>query len=267
MLQHLRLENWTSFGEGPLARHRLVFSPLTLLVGPNASGKSNVLDALRFLQGMALDYPLGDVLRGRWEGQRQVWPGIRGQLPEAPRTNHQSFAIESSWRLGTTSLGHVVEVDVKEDAALARERLSDADGDLFDTHGGSLGSQVGRSTGGAIKVALQCRGRGRWESQERSAASSLLGQLEVAGRVESIVIQRAHALRQVLRDVVFLEIQPTRMRDYRPDSATSESRARTSRRCSPHCRARASKTFAIGFPSSARRRSPTSTSTGPSCAK
>lgn len=64
-LYELKLDDWRSFGSGPDARNTLRFGELTILVGPNASGKSNVLDALHLLQGAALDLSLGDVLRGR----------------------------------------------------------------------------------------------------------------------------------------------------------------------------------------------------------
>jgi predicted ATPase len=45
---HLRLENWKNFGRVDVDLHRRVF-----LVGPNASGKSNLLDAFRFLRDLA----------------------------------------------------------------------------------------------------------------------------------------------------------------------------------------------------------------------
>ena len=45
MLKRLALTNWKSFGPDE-ASGTIHFAPLTLLVGPNASGKSNVLDAL-----------------------------------------------------------------------------------------------------------------------------------------------------------------------------------------------------------------------------
>lgn len=93
MLTSLRLKDWKSFGDGPA----MPFGPLTLLVGPNGSGKSNVIDALRFLQGAALDLPLGEVLRGRYEGQREVWPGIRGHVAEAARAGTTDFEIETGW--------------------------------------------------------------------------------------------------------------------------------------------------------------------------
>lgn len=45
---HVRLENWKNFRSVDLALQRRVF-----IVGPNASGKSNLLDAFRFLRDIA----------------------------------------------------------------------------------------------------------------------------------------------------------------------------------------------------------------------
>ena len=87
MLRALEVFQWKSFGK--LSSH-VPFARLTLLVGPNGSGKSNVLDALRFLQGLALDLPLYEVLRGRWEGGREVWSGIRGGEAESAAMGSRS---------------------------------------------------------------------------------------------------------------------------------------------------------------------------------
>ena len=47
MLKQITLENWKSF------RHaELYIDPLTVLIGTNASGKSNVVDALDFLNSI-----------------------------------------------------------------------------------------------------------------------------------------------------------------------------------------------------------------------
>lgn len=48
MITELYLENWKSF-----AKATLYIDPLTFLIGTNASGKSNVLDAFMFLQRLA----------------------------------------------------------------------------------------------------------------------------------------------------------------------------------------------------------------------
>jgi predicted ATPase len=54
MLRSLQSDQWKSSGAAT-ERSRLQLAPLSLLVGPNGGGKSNVLDGLRFLQGAAFD--------------------------------------------------------------------------------------------------------------------------------------------------------------------------------------------------------------------
>ncbi|MDE7526296.1 AAA family ATPase [Aeromonas salmonicida] len=45
MIKQVSLHNWKSYSESTL-----YIDPVTILIGTNASGKSNVLDALQFLQ-------------------------------------------------------------------------------------------------------------------------------------------------------------------------------------------------------------------------
>lgn len=47
MLKFVEIEGFKSFGSPP---QHISFAPLTFVVGPNASGKTNLLDCLRFLQ-------------------------------------------------------------------------------------------------------------------------------------------------------------------------------------------------------------------------
>ena len=48
MITKIALENWKSF-----RRAKLFLDPLTVLIGTNASGKSNAIDALDFLARIA----------------------------------------------------------------------------------------------------------------------------------------------------------------------------------------------------------------------
>ena len=48
IVSHLRLKNWCNFRSVDISLSRRVF-----LIGPNASGRSNLLDALRFLRDIA----------------------------------------------------------------------------------------------------------------------------------------------------------------------------------------------------------------------
>ncbi|HJT98743.1 MAG TPA: AAA family ATPase [Rhodanobacteraceae bacterium] len=223
MLKSLTLNNWKSFGE---RRNRLDLASLTLLVGPNGSGKSNALDALRFLQGAALDFPLGDVLRGRFEGQREIWPPIRGQVVEAARGGLASFRLETEWQFAGLGVGgnlrHAIAIDTREDALLDSERLgSSPDIYAFDTHAPTLKNSSGRQAGGAMRVALRTKGKGNSVAETYSAARSLLGQVAEGGRVNPTAIAEARRVQSELRGIAFLDIQPSRMRDYRPEHAHS----------------------------------------------
>ncbi len=86
----LRLTDFKSFAD-----ETIELAPLTILLGANASGKSNALDAIRFLQGIALDFSVSDVLRGRHEGGRIVWPAIRGGIAEVCRSGCAHWSLET----------------------------------------------------------------------------------------------------------------------------------------------------------------------------
>ncbi len=223
MLKSLTLHNWKSFGT---SRNRLQFGGLTLLVGPNASGKSNALDALRFLQGSALDFPLGDVLRGRWEGQREIWPPIRGQVVEAARGSEAVFALESDWRVCVDGhywkCHHKLRVDTSGEVLVGSESAGyGMSTPVFDTEAPTMGASGGPPPGGSIKVALRAKGSGKSEVRSCFATRSLLGQISDGGRVDPQGIRQIRALQSKLREVVFLDVQPARMREYKPENIPS----------------------------------------------
>jgi predicted ATPase len=61
MITEVGIKGFKSFGSPPLS---LKLSPLNVLVGANATGKSNLLSALRFLRNAVLqnvDYAVGDL--------------------------------------------------------------------------------------------------------------------------------------------------------------------------------------------------------------
>jgi len=58
---------------------RLQLGPLNILIGPNASGKSNFLDALKFLQGVGYGFTFDEILNGKPKNATgNSWDGIRG---------------------------------------------------------------------------------------------------------------------------------------------------------------------------------------------
>jgi len=94
MLKWIRLVDFKSFVD-----EEVELAPVTVLVGANASGKSNLLDALWFLHGIVLHLPVDVVLDGEEEPRRngEPWPGIRGGSAEASRLGSSGFELDSVW--------------------------------------------------------------------------------------------------------------------------------------------------------------------------
>jgi AAA domain, putative AbiEii toxin, Type IV TA system/AAA ATPase domain len=108
MLKRIRLKDFKSFVD-----EEVEVAPLTLLVGTNASGKSNFLDAMRFLKGIAFDLSLGDVLNGETKSRPDAWPGIRGRAEETARYGTEGFTLDSSWSIRESAGSAVTEAGPK----------------------------------------------------------------------------------------------------------------------------------------------------------
>jgi predicted ATPase len=116
MITRLSLTNFKSFAD---ADHEVRIGPLTLIVGTNASGKSNIRDALRFLHGIARGYTLPEILGEKYaEGGVLQWKGIRGGIREvAHGVKGGEFELEVR-----TSVIQKVRVVVGEKRVALRER-------------------------------------------------------------------------------------------------------------------------------------------------
>lgn len=77
MIKKLTLENFKNF------RHaELELGPFTLLIGANATGKSNVREAFRFLHGIGRGYTLPEIIGEKYSAGELTWSGIRGGTKE-----------------------------------------------------------------------------------------------------------------------------------------------------------------------------------------
>jgi predicted ATPase len=91
MITRLHLKNFKNFRDATLQ-----LGPLTVLVGTNASGKSNLRDAFRFVHGMARGYSLAEIIGEKYgEGGVLQWRGIRGGTREVAYHGEDSFALET----------------------------------------------------------------------------------------------------------------------------------------------------------------------------
>ncbi|MBD2518339.1 AAA family ATPase [Nostoc sp. FACHB-973] len=85
MLKQLILENWKSFRYAELP-----LDPLTVLIGTNASGKSNVVEALEFLQRIAR----GENIEAALAGDKTL-PSIRGGVEWAAIKPETEFTLKA----------------------------------------------------------------------------------------------------------------------------------------------------------------------------
>ncbi|MBW4688826.1 MAG: AAA family ATPase [Komarekiella atlantica HA4396-MV6] len=85
MLKQLILENWKSFRYAELP-----LDPLTVLIGTNASGKSNVVEALEFLQRIVR----GENLEAALAGDKTL-PSIRGGVEWAALKPETEFTFKA----------------------------------------------------------------------------------------------------------------------------------------------------------------------------
>jgi len=215
MLKQLRLTAFKSFENEPIP-----LAPLTILVGANAAGKSNVLDALLVLQGAAQDLTMTDVLRGRQDGGRVTWPGVRGGSSEVVRKGCERATIESTWTLGAEDVTHRLTFLGGDHPLVTQESLKSTlvHPYLFDTEAGALAGKAGLD-GMNLRVAIKRKGKGNSVAKQFAATRSLLSQIQPGGSVSAEVIARRDAIRHAMRGAFFLDITPALMRAYVPRGA------------------------------------------------
>ena len=214
MLKRIALKDFKSFAD-----QSVELAPLTIVVGANASGKSNLLDAIRFLQGTAFDYTFTDVLKGKWEGGHPIWPGVRGGISEVFRANAKSgFTIETDWSSGEYSCVHSIScINELSKLRLKKESLNYSENadtkELFFTrvpdseaHNSLL--LIVRDTDEKMKIEGTI-----------PYLSSALGRVHTLNDppesdVHSFALLMASYVRSSLRKSLFLDINPQVMRDY-----------------------------------------------------
>ena len=92
MITSLRFVNFKN-----LADETLRVGPFTVIVGANASGKSNIRDAFRFLHGIGRGYTLSEIIGEKYGPSGQTeWAGIRGTTDEIIRFNERAFGLNVS---------------------------------------------------------------------------------------------------------------------------------------------------------------------------
>ena len=128
MITSLRLLDFKNFADETLR-----VGPFTVIVGANASGKSNIRDAFRFLHGIGRGYTLAEILGGRYgQGGQAEWQAVRGAPNEVGRVadteSGSRFGLDVRLRFGDTNARYQIDVSrgagESGDFRVVREELS-----------------------------------------------------------------------------------------------------------------------------------------------
>lgn len=193
MLTRLRISRFKSFVD-----EEVELAPLTLLVGANASGKSNFLDAIWFLHGLSQRLTLEQILNGERRSGAQVWSGIRGGSAEIALVGERSFTLEGRWRGSENELHHKLTCEIDPVPLLKAESLVNGNELLFDAEL--------RSGGEFIDLRLA--------SGERFQLSGHSGGSLVEAVSRTTSWDEVAFLWTVWREIGWVSLSPPEMREY-----------------------------------------------------
>jgi predicted ATPase len=211
MLTRLTLTNFKSYREAALP-----LAALTFLVGANASGKSNMLEAMRLLNWLAKGSRLEEIAR-IIEGGDAI---VRGQSRDLFRDTAQPFTLglhlagaPQGWGDFEISIGlqadQLVITGEKVTQPTQKVPLYTVD-TAPNMHTDEISVAYNNFKRGSTKPHIPC-----------SSRQAIFFQLETPGRFEAahtmaqqIIPQVTRAIRETLRQIVFLDPRPSLMRDY-----------------------------------------------------
>lgn len=220
-LDSIRLSAFKSFRKQTLDIH-----PLTLIVGRNASGKSNALDALSLLALLADERDVNDLERGD-----QEVAGLRGGLSGA--APYGATAVKVGCNV-TTAEGHSLDFEIDLDASASPEVVSEK---LVLRRKGStdllLIDAKRKSKGAGISdVQVYSGGNPRFYTfvSSRLAVVQAATKVPTDTKARGLVVKSCAELSAALRGVFVLDPVPAQMREYvrigsAPDRAGSTASA------------------------------------------
>ncbi|MDE2691526.1 MAG: AAA family ATPase [Acidobacteriota bacterium] len=209
MLSSFTIRNFKSYEKATLK-----LGPLTVLVGANASGKSNAVEALRFLSWFAQGNKLGSIRYALQESAQ----AIRGTVNDLGHGGRRRFSLscvtkDPKWNQYSVTL----ERQTDEDLHITDERLTGSFQrvPLFEV----VSSQV---AGGDIRVAYNNFARGGMKPQVTCTDQmAVLLQLQSSARfgqhqkmAQRVIPETTTRYQGWLSNIVFLDPQPSTMRAY-----------------------------------------------------
>jgi len=216
MISAFRFKTFKSFVDA-----KMPVEALTILIGANASGKSNAVDGMEILSGLVTNREIGDILdgvRGYETGARGKGTGIRGGSRGAPRYNNSSFQLGCTFDCDSYYLDYEVRIRVKPHIWLENESLykrtsnTDSRGDLV------YKTEPADENSGNVYVTYNNRRRGRNPQviclRNYSVLSQIPGRFPSDTPAEKDLRDMFEVISGILRNILILNPVPQLMRDY-----------------------------------------------------
>lgn len=202
----------------------------TLLIGSNASGKSNVRDAMRVLHGVGRGYSVAEILGEKWaEGGVRVWTGVRGGARQAVRygVDDHAFEIAASFTVpgppekpASIPMRYRLTVRVEGSTPeVVGEALYERGKYVYETH--PDGEPLGRGPAArTLKARMRARG-GRPPERVFLTDKPLLTQMLEPGQTTEMNRHSAYRAQQFLGAMRFLDLDPDAARRSSPRGITT----------------------------------------------
>ena len=215
-LEQLRLPAFKS-----LRNAYVRLGPLTLLVGRNGSGKSNVIDAAAVLSALASGMTVRDALDGGRDG-----PLVRGGSEGCAPVGDDVFKIGCAAKIDGKIYYLAVNVSVRPSVQIVRERLwtqrigGSRHGEIQDL----LGTDAPRKDSGDIDARWDNRKQGPNPTVTFRATQLLTSQVATRVPATSQAGRHIHNVAEhmlaALRGIFILDPIPQQMREYVPEKDT-----------------------------------------------
>ncbi len=216
MLKAITIKDFKSYREATLP-----LAPLTMLIGANASGKSNAIEAVRLLAWLARGQRLSEL-------RRELPAGVRGRVTDLPYHTESSFTLGCQLVSDGTPDDPIkgwdnlqITIAVRDaDVYLQAEQITSTDqrdraGELYRIEAEPRERSLTR------RVFYNTFQRGRRRAIPVSDQQAIFTQLMTPARfrdshtqAQEIIPQVASAYQQLLTQIVFLDPQPAKMRGY-----------------------------------------------------
>jgi predicted ATPase len=222
MLTKLKLQNWKSYSNA-----ELYIDPLSILVGTNASGKSNAIDALQLLNRISS----GSLLTSALQGDGILSP-IRGGSDWAVLRPQTNFTIQVICRLNElTDYEYELECSVKDSRCeVSSEKLNrikyrpERDGTRKpDSIAGTLRlfwTEPCSQDSPTITAKLYNTKNGA--PRQLSRANAIIYQL-IGQKAQQEIMDGVSHVTMSLREIFILDPIPSHMREYKPLSDKLQS--------------------------------------------